>query len=421
MHFLSATTALLLTAPLSARASACQGDASNSCSGLLHQCTSDDELCVIDTVTGSCCTVSSSATAVARSASTCRSDRNADVCRDSTGSALSPAESSSSSLECFDVELGMILDDRPDDISWEIASGRKSSLQNPSAAILRTSPPYDPAVYRQASDTYTACLPRGKYTFTVFDRGDDGLCCSYGEGRYVLSYKQTGEVIATGDRFGNVDSTTFKLPYSAPKYVDANHDGADDRTGNVIPTIPLTTDGEPSCSNEFGLHLVTDDYGVETTWELRERGSRYGGSTDDDDDDNYKQGRIVASGGPYTSDFAYDVTYCVDPGRYTFVFYDWQCDGLEGLRSNGYYTLKVNGMEVYTGGTNMTGYEELVDLDFVNTLVGYEEMENPGSLDRYKKTASSGVGGGIIGGKQRSSIVGVIVGLVMVTAAIRWN
>ena len=128
----------------------------------------------------------------------------------------------------------------------------------------------------------------------------------------------------------------------------------DDCTGNMLPTIPLTMDGAP----------VTGDYGVETTWELRERGS---GSTTDDDDD-YTDGRIVASGGPHASDFAYDITYCIDPGRYTFVFYDWQCDGLEGLRSNRHYTLKVNGMEVYTGGTNITRYEELVDLDNNSTI-----------------------------------------------------
>ena len=56
-----------------------------------------------------------------------------------------------------------------------------------------------------------------------------------------------------------------------------------------------------------------------------------------------------------------------------------------------------------------------MDLDFGNTLVGYEEPENP-SLDRYKKTVSSGGGGAISGGP--SSVVGVVVGLVMVAAAI---
>ena len=58
-----------------------------------------------------------------------------------------------------------------------------------------------------------------------------------------------------------------------------------------------------------------------------------------------------------------------------------------------------------------------MDLDFGNTLVVYEEPENP-SLDRYKKTMSSGGGGAISGGRSLVVGVGVVVGLVMVAAAI---
>eukprot|EP00956_Cyclotella_meneghiniana_P018151 scaffold30011_cov23-Cyclotella_meneghiniana.AAC.1 len=61
-------------------------------------------------------------------------------------------------------------------------------------------------------------------------------------------------------------------------------------------------------------------------------------------------------------------------------------EGVEEL--NEHYTLKVNVMEVHTGGTNMTGYEELMDLDFVNMLVGYKEQESSG-LDRYKMSGGS--------------------------------
>ena len=215
----------------------------------------------------------------------------------------------------------------------------------------------------------------------MIDLGDDGLCCSYGEGKYAISYKPTGELIAQGAQFGSSESTVFKVPYVAPKLVDSDGDGVEDRTKNVIPTIPMTSNGEPSCSNEFGLHLVTDDYGVETTWELRER---------DDSSGDYSKGKVVASGGPYTSDFTYDITYCVDPGKYTFILYDWQCDGLIGMNTDGYYSLKVNGMEVHVGGTNMTRYEEVVDLNFMNTLVGYEEPEADvlSGLEKYKKAHS---------------------------------
>lgn len=217
----------------------------------------------------------------------------------------------------------------------------------------------------------------------MIDLGNDGLCCSYGEGKYTISYKSTGELIVQGAEFKSSESTVFKVPYVAPKFTDADGDGVEDRTKNIIPTIPMTSSGEPSCSNEFGLHLVTDDYGVETTWELREKV--------DDSSSDYTEGKIVASGGPYTSEFVYDITYCVDPGKYTFVFYDWQCDGLVGMKINGYYTLKVNGMEVHTGGTNMTRYEEVVDLNFMNTLVGYEEpvADAFSDIEKYKKVRSS--------------------------------
>ena len=186
----------------------------------------------------------------------------------------------------------------------------------------------------------------------------DGMC----NGMYVVSDKSSGEMIMHGSSFGESESVTFNIPYEPPYPLgrDDNGDGMDDRTGNVIPTIPLDAAGFPSCANEFGLHLKTDDYGVETKWELRKR------SINIDSEDNHN-GTVVASGGPYTSDFTYDVTYCLEPGKYTFIFYDWQCDGLMGETMNGHYALLVNGMEVFRGGRAVE-YEEIVNLEFTNPL-----------------------------------------------------
>jgi hypothetical protein len=84
----------------------------------------------------------------------------------STPSALDVSGSSSTNLisneECFNVEIGMILDKKPDEISWEITSGRKSTLQQPSATVVSTSPYYDPNKYQQASDTFLVCLAKGR-------------------------------------------------------------------------------------------------------------------------------------------------------------------------------------------------------------------------------------------------------------------
>jgi hypothetical protein len=68
------------------------------------------------------------------------------------------------------------------------------------------------------------------------------------------------------------ETVTFQIPFATPQLVDDNGDGVEDRTKNIIPPVILTDDGMPDkCENEFGLHLQTDDYGVETTWELQER------------------------------------------------------------------------------------------------------------------------------------------------------
>jgi hypothetical protein len=53
------------------------------------------------------------------------------------------------------------LDLKPTEIAWEIASGRKSSLQQADATVVATSPYYDEK-YKEASDTYLVCLPEGK-------------------------------------------------------------------------------------------------------------------------------------------------------------------------------------------------------------------------------------------------------------------
>ena len=271
-----------------------------------------------------------------------------------------PTSSHAPTITCYRVEIGLIFDEYPGETRWEITKGRRTSIGNPdSAVVVKTSPFYDPNNgYEEASETHIACLPEGKYTFTIMDRNKDGICCDNGEGRYAVTYQSTGELIGHGSEFEQYESISFAIPYVAPPLRDADGDGIEDRTKNVIPPMILNDNGMPvsECENEFGLHLQTDDYGVETTWELRERSST----------DNYQDGKMVASGGPYTSDYIYDISYCLYPGKYTFVFIDWQCDGLVGKELTGSYTLKVNGKEVHTGGTEMDKYWEEVKLEFAN-------------------------------------------------------
>ncbi|KAL3799061.1 hypothetical protein ACHAW5_003511 [Stephanodiscus triporus] len=396
----------LLQAFVTAHAVTCEGNASNSCNGMVNTCTSEG-LCVVNTSNGNCCLLSppygSNGCVSNQNALACESQLGEtnvvvddlaatadDMTNDSSAVAVdslpapsptatqaqpttlsvvdSPSVTSTDSSAapspiepCYHVEIGLIFDEFPEETRWEITEGKRNSIQNADAVIVKESPFYDPDQdYVEASETHVVCIPSGRYTFTIMDRNSDGMCCDNGEGRYAVTYRETGEIITHGAAFDQFESVSFVVPFVAPPLRDADGDGVEDRTKNIFPEMILTDDGSPlpTCPNEFGLHLETDDYGIETTWELRKRSTT----------ENYEDGKVVASGGPYTSDFTYDVSYCLYPGSYTFVFLDWQCDGLIGNKLTGSYTLKVNGQNVHTGGTSMDNYWEEVKLEFKNEI-----------------------------------------------------
>ncbi len=71
----------------------------------------------------------------------------------------------------------------------------------------------DSTYFEATEDTsrHQVCLPgHGNYTFAIFDK--DGICCSYGEGRYVVRMVNGPlEVIAQGGEFRESDFTTFSV------------------------------------------------------------------------------------------------------------------------------------------------------------------------------------------------------------------
>ncbi len=52
------------------------------------------------------------------------------------------------------------------------------------------------------------CLPKGCYTFTMYDRYNDGMCCQNGNGSYQL-LDENGKILAAGSQFGDSQSTRF--------------------------------------------------------------------------------------------------------------------------------------------------------------------------------------------------------------------
>ena len=55
------------------------------------------------------------------------------------------------------------------------------------------------------------CAPTECFNFKIYDKGDDGLCCEYGDGYYQLINQAINDTIIFGKQFEDKDSTFFCL------------------------------------------------------------------------------------------------------------------------------------------------------------------------------------------------------------------
>merc|ERR1712176_464523 len=77
--------------------------------------------------------------------------------------------------------------------------------------------------------TLNMCLEPDEYTFKITDAYGDGICCSYGNGGYVI--KVDGTEVVNGGDFGDSTTETFTV------------NGSPTPTAPVAPptTAPVTT------------------------------------------------------------------------------------------------------------------------------------------------------------------------------------
>ncbi len=101
---------------------------------------------------------------------------------------------------CKDTTLTINFDNYPAETSWDIkdssgsivfSGGNYGSQANSSTIIISN------------------CIDTGCYTFNMKDSYGDGMCCSYGNGSYSLTEDATGNVLASGASFTNIDTTNF--------------------------------------------------------------------------------------------------------------------------------------------------------------------------------------------------------------------
>ena len=134
--------------------------------------------------------------------------------------------------------------------------------------------------------------------------------------------------------------------------------------------------------NEVNLNLVTDNYGSETTWELR--------------DDN---GSLIQSGGPYSNNTSYNFNFCLPDGCYNFTIYDSYGDGICCAYGSGSYTLTDAGGSTLASGGQF-GSSESTDFCF-----GGPPPPPPGCSDNYEPNETRGASKPISTGNQISALI----------------
>lgn len=114
------------------------------------------------------------------------------------------------------VTLSITTDSFPEETSWQFET-------DPGGVLVASGPttPYS----GNTTVTETFDFEPDDYTFTMFDSFGDGLCCTFGDGTWSLSFQGTTIVSPTGGEFGSSeavdftvaeDSTVIPLPAGLP-------------------------------------------------------------------------------------------------------------------------------------------------------------------------------------------------------------
>lgn len=96
--------------------------------------------------------------------------------------------------------LRITFDNYPEETSWLIRNGSNVTVASG-------------GTYGSQTDGSTlnipVSLPDGCYTLIFSDSYGDGICCSYGNGSYVLTNTSSGATLASGGSFGSTDTKVF--------------------------------------------------------------------------------------------------------------------------------------------------------------------------------------------------------------------
>jgi len=151
-----------------------------------------------------------------------------------------------------------------------------------------------------------------------------GLTASPISASPTISPRPTATVSSNPSGFPTVSSQPTAIPSSTP---------SDNPSVSLHPSTSLIPTREPCEEGLFSLELQTDDFGSETSWKLY-----------------YEDGSIIISGNGYGDNQLYEIETCIDTGCHSFRISDYFGDGICCLYGQGYYTARVDGDVVGSGG-----------------------------------------------------------------------
>ena len=98
---------------------------------------------------------------------------------------------------CVDVSLTLVFDDYQEETSWSLTDG--------GGAVIESGGTYGSQADRSTL-VIDMCVFPGCYDFTINDAYGDGICCTYGNGSYVLA-GANGTILASGGTFTSSETT----------------------------------------------------------------------------------------------------------------------------------------------------------------------------------------------------------------------
>lgn len=117
-----------------------------------------------------------------------------------------PPPPPSENCEDYQLILELTLDNFGPETTW--------SLENDFQEVIATGGPYDKKLGGTVlRDTF--CLVEDCYVFRIIDEHEDGICCDFGSGSYLL-LGPDGEILAEGSEFEDSELTDFCLPEGEP-------------------------------------------------------------------------------------------------------------------------------------------------------------------------------------------------------------